>query len=209
MLLTLFFVYIIDLGVRPKSLISSNHPLFSRSIFSFLIPSVPDLSLSTSTHTNGLSRHSSRSTTTSRRISLPTTTKNSNSFAKKLTRFLKRFGPNHDTVPRLSNRYASASTVHTTSSSWSQVRLSTNNTFSSKMKQRRRFSTSAAQVSAPMVGMNRRVQLTRRPVLTVGTVLFIGHVNFSEGIWIGVELDRRGKKKKKSAVNTIYSSFII
>lgn len=49
-----------------------------------------------------------------------------------------------------------------------------------------------SQVSAPMVGLHRRVQLTRRPTLTVGTVEFIGHVNFAEGIWIGVELDRRG-----------------
>lgn len=187
-------MYMIDLDVRPKSLISSSHPLSSRGIFSFLIPSVPDLNLSTSTHTNGLSRHSSRSTTTSRRIDLHSTTKSSNSFAKKLKRFLNRFGPSHDTVPRLPNRYASVSTFHTTSSSWSNVRLSPKNAFSGKMKQRR-FSTSVAQVSSPIVGINRRVQLTRRPVLTVGTVLFIGHVNFSEGIWIGVELDRRGKIK--------------
>lgn len=201
----LFIFFNADLDVRPKSLISSSHPLSTRGIFSFLIPSVPDINLSTSTHTNGLSRHSSRSTTTSRRIILPNSSKPSNSFAKKLKRFLKRFGPNHDTVPRLSNRYASASTVHTTSSSWSHVRLSSNKTFSGKLKQRRRFSTSAVQVSAPMVGMNRRVQLTRRPVLTVGTVLFIGHVNFSEGIWIGVELDRRGKFKiKTDNIHLIY-----
>lgn len=68
------------------------------------------------------------------------------------------------------------------------------------MKQRRRFSESAAtssrnQVSAPLVALNRRVQLTRRPMLTVGTVLFVGHVDFADGIWIGVELDRRGKLK--------------
>ncbi|KAI7894160.1 uncharacterized protein EV154DRAFT_499511 [Mucor mucedo] len=187
-----------DLDVRPKSLISSSHPLSSRGIFSFLIPSIPDLNLSTSTHTNGLSRHSSRSTTTSRRIIVPTNSNPSNSFAKKLKRFLKRFSSHHDTVPRLSNRYASASTVHTTSSSWSHVRLSSNKSFSGKMKQRRRFSTGAAQVSAPLVGMNRRVQLTRRPVLTVGTVMFIGRVNFSEGIWIGVELDRRVGKNDGS-----------
>jgi hypothetical protein len=50
-----------------------------------------------------------------------------------------------------------------------------------------------SQVSAPMVGLHRRVQLTRRPTLTVGTVEYIGHVNFADGVWIGVELDRRGK----------------
>jgi hypothetical protein len=43
-----------------------------------------------------------------------------------------------------------------------------------------------------MVGMHKRVQLTRRPTLTVGTVEYIGHVNFADGVWVGVELDRRG-----------------
>ncbi|KAI8635696.1 CAP Gly-rich domain-containing protein [Parasitella parasitica] len=46
--------------------------------------------------------------------------------------------------------------------------------------------------------MHRRVQLTRRPTLTVGTVEFIGHVNFAEGVWIGVELDRRVGKNDGS-----------
>lgn len=191
--------------MRPKLLLSSNHPLSHRGMFSFLIPSAPTLN-TTSTYTKALSRHSSRSTTTSRHITLPSTTTHHKSFTQRLIRLFKRFGPNHygeSSLPSLPNRYASASTVHT-HSSWSHVRLSANSdkkksisSFSNKMKQRRRFSESAAtssrnQVSAPLVALNRRVQLTRRPMLTVGTVLFVGHVDFADGIWIGVELDRRG-----------------
>lgn len=220
-----FSFHKIDLDVRPKSLISSNHPLFHRGIFSFLLPSIPTLHLSTSTHTQGLSRHSSRSTlrttsatTAGRRVSLPVThnenssASTSSSFASQLTRLLKRFGSNHhrrryssststtmgsSQQQRLSNRTLSTSTVRTnistSSTSWSQVRLSDGKkersiSFAS-MKQKKSL---RGQVSAPMVGMHRRVQLTRRPTLTVGTVEFIGHVNFADGIWIGVELDRRG-----------------
>ncbi|CAO0800528.1 unnamed protein product [Mucor circinelloides] len=220
-----------DLDVRPKSLISSNHPLFHRGIFSFLLPSIPTLHLSTSTHTQGLSRHSSRSTlrttsatTAGRRVSLPVThnenssASTSSSFASQLTRLLKRFGSNHhrrryssststtmgsSQQQRLSNRTLSTSTVRTnistSSTSWSQVRLSDGKkersiSFAS-MKQKKSL---RGQVSAPMVGMHRRVQLTRRPTLTVGTVEFIGHVNFADGIWIGVELDRRVGKNDGS-----------
>ncbi|OAD01971.1 hypothetical protein MUCCIDRAFT_144322 [Mucor lusitanicus CBS 277.49] len=46
--------------------------------------------------------------------------------------------------------------------------------------------------------MHKRVQLTRRPTLTVGTVEFIGHVEFADGVWIGVELDRRVGKNDGS-----------
>lgn len=220
-LCNIFSFHKIDLDVRPKALISSNHPLFHRGIFSFLLPSIPNLSLSTSTHTNGLSRHSSRSTLrttsgTTRRISLPVTnnenSSTSASFASHLTRLLKKIGSSHHRrrrnststtttgspqQQRLSNRTLSASTVRTSvstsSTSWSQVRLADTKkersiSFSS-MKHKKPL---RGQVSAPMVGMHKRVQLTRRPALTVGTVEYIGHVNFADGVWIGVELDRRG-----------------
>jgi hypothetical protein len=45
----------------------------------------------------------------------------------------------------------------------------------------------------PEIGLGRRVGLSRRAVLTVGTVRFVGHVDFDDGLWIGIELDRRGK----------------
>lgn len=240
---TFFSFHKIDLDVRPKSLISSNHPLFHRGIFSFLLPSIPTLHLSTSTHTNGLSRHSSRSTlrTTSgtaatRRVSLPVTNTESSSasasssFASQLTRLLKRFGSSHhrhrysssasttagssSQQQRLSNRTLSTSTVRTSvstsSTSWSQVRLADTKkersiSFSS-MKHKKAL---RGQVSAPMVGMHKRVQLTRRPTLTVGTVEFIGHVEFADGVWIGVELDRRGTSCFviwKTCLNVTFSS---
>lgn len=36
------------------------------------------------------------------------------------------------------------------------------------------------------------------PELTEATLIsmYVGHVNFADGMWIGVELDRKGKKKK-------------
>ncbi|KAG1076870.1 hypothetical protein G6F42_025229 [Rhizopus arrhizus] len=176
-----------DLDVRPKSLISSNHPLFHRGIFSFLLPSIPTLHLSTSTHTQGLSRHSSRSTlrttsatTAGRRVSLPVThnenssASTSSSFASQLTRLLKRFGSNH-------HRRRYSSSTSTTMGSSQQQRLS-NRTLST--------STVRTNISTSSTSWSQGVQLTRRPPLTVGTVEFIGHVNFADGIWIGVELDR-------------------
>lgn len=56
---------------------------------------------------------------------------------------------------------------------------------------------SQARQKSKMLVVGKRVQLTRRPVLTVGTVKYVGPVLFAEGTWVGVELDRRGKKKKK------------
>lgn len=41
-----------------------------------------------------------------------------------------------------------------------------------------------------------RVRLLRRTDNTVGTIRFIGEVDFADGVWIGVELDRRGKLLK-------------
>lgn len=200
------------MDVKPKSLISSSaHPLFNKGLFSFLLPSVPDFNVVTSAHSNGLSRHSSRSTTTSRRINSQTAARQktcSFNFAKRLARLFKKFGPHHHGVymPPRPVRNSSASTVHTASSSytssWLQVRLSTNKerkklsstSFSSRMKQKRRFSASTS-THTPIIGLNKRVQLIRRPNITVGTILFIGHVDFAEGIWLGVELDRRGKDR--------------
>ncbi|KAG2231935.1 hypothetical protein INT48_005650 [Thamnidium elegans] len=81
-----------DLDVRPKLLISSNHPLSHRGIFSFLIPSAPTLN-TTSTYTKALSRHSSRSATTSRHITLPSTTHHK-SFTQRLIQLFKMFDSN-------------------------------------------------------------------------------------------------------------------
>jgi dynactin complex subunit len=38
-----------------------------------------------------------------------------------------------------------------------------------------------------------RVRLLRRTDDTIGTIRFIGEVDFADGTWVGVELDRRGK----------------
>ncbi|KAI8059766.1 hypothetical protein BDF21DRAFT_467487 [Thamnidium elegans] len=81
-----------DLDVRPKLLISSNHPLSHRGIFSFLIPYAPTLN-TTSTYTKALSRHSSRSATTSRHITLPSTTHHK-SFTQRLIQLFKMFDSN-------------------------------------------------------------------------------------------------------------------
>ncbi|KAI8065638.1 hypothetical protein BC940DRAFT_303896 [Gongronella butleri] len=46
--------------------------------------------------------------------------------------------------------------------------------------------------------VGKRVQLLRRPVLTVGTVKYMGPVCFATGLWVGVELDRRVGKNDGS-----------
>ncbi|KAI8881786.1 hypothetical protein K501DRAFT_154028, partial [Backusella circina FSU 941] len=53
-------------------------------------------------------------------------------------------------------------------------------------------------------GLGRRVRLSRRAALTVGTVRFVGHVDFDDGLWIGIELDRRVGKNDGSVDGKCY-----
>lgn len=185
------------------------------------ISNLTSSSSTTTQNTNaGLSRYPSRSTITSSGPVNQSRTKLS-LFAKRLSRLFKKLSsePTHHYTPfsspppqqrKMPARYASNNTVNTmastSSSSWFQeVQFSNYNITSSRSKQRRRrrkrclpsyinnINNSQQPISVPIVGINKRVQLSRRPTLTVGTVLFIGHVNFADGVWIGVELDRRGK----------------
>jgi hypothetical protein len=43
----------------------------------------------------------------------------------------------------------------------------------------------------PTVGA--KVELLRRPLPTLGTIKYIGDVNFAKGTWVGIELESRGK----------------
>lgn len=43
----------------------------------------------------------------------------------------------------------------------------------------------------PEIGQ--KVELLRRPLPTLGTIKYIGSVEFSKGTWVGVELESRGK----------------
>ncbi|KAG0184989.1 Dynactin subunit 1 [Apophysomyces sp. BC1034] len=64
----------------------------------------------------------------------------------------------------------------------------------------------ASQALTRTLAIGKRVQLTRRPILTVGTVVYVGHVGFADGIWIGVELDRRVGKNDGSVDGERYFS---
>lgn len=45
--------------------------------------------------------------------------------------------------------------------------------------------------SVPMVGQ--KIELLRRPLPTLGTIKYIGDVEFAKGVWVGVELESRCK----------------
>ncbi|KAI9304320.1 hypothetical protein BJ944DRAFT_163813 [Cunninghamella echinulata] len=65
---------------------------------------------------------------------------------------------------------------------------------------------SSARQKSKMLVVGKRVQLNRRPVLTVGTVKYVGPVSFADGIWVGVELDRRVGKNDGSVDGERYFS---
>ncbi|KAI8979203.1 hypothetical protein BDF20DRAFT_486474 [Mycotypha africana] len=47
------------------------------------------------------------------------------------------------------------------------------------------------EVSNPKPAIGQKVELLRRPLPTLGTIKYIGPVDFAKGIWVGVELESR------------------
>ncbi|KAH8555987.1 CAP Gly-rich domain-containing protein, partial [Umbelopsis sp. PMI_123] len=57
---------------------------------------------------------------------------------------------------------------------------------------------------APPIEVGSRVELTGRPLETLGRVRYIGSVSFSPGEWIGVEIDERVGSHNGTVDGTFY-----
>ncbi|KAI8081446.1 uncharacterized protein BX664DRAFT_340408 [Halteromyces radiatus] len=212
----------IELDVPARSLVKSlekHQGLVQQSLLTIIFPP-PKISYpSSSAASINMSRRSS--TTTQRTYSLQSnvTSIYSNNrrddSSKSLTRWIKGWLESMEPdshrrrhvhpISQENNKASSSSTTKSTLFSWATVPLR------SPKKKRgwlRRILhsdlTKQAQRKSSMIVVGKRVQLTRRPVLTVGTVKYVGPVSFADGIWIGVELDRRVGKNDGSYENIRY-----
>ncbi|KAG0170791.1 hypothetical protein DFQ28_003072 [Apophysomyces sp. BC1034] len=60
----------------------------------------------------------------------------------------------------------------------------------------------ATTMITPVIGA--KVELLRRPLPTLGTIKYVGQVNFAKGVWVGVELESRLGKSDGSIDGTRY-----